>query len=128
MKVFLTGVLEDGTPRVAGVPDNPRTNLDVPQGVDLEIVVMVVTPQSVAVNLAAADVLTLTVKRRPEDNQKVQKVATKSGNIGTFALAPNDTKALPLGLYSYDVLLEKDSKKDVVVPLSPFNLQASNAA
>ncbi len=127
MKVFLTGVLEDGTPRRPGVPANPRTNLDVPQGVDLEIVVMVITPQSIAVNLGVSDVLTLTVKKRPEDNQKVQKVATKSGNIGTFTLVPNDTKALPLGLYSFDVLLEKDSKKDVVVPLSPFNLQASNA-
>lgn len=122
-------MLEDGSPRVAGVPINPRRNLDVPRGGDIELVVSVVTPLGTPVNLGGAGTeLLLTIKKRPQENPRIVKSASLVGNKGTFLIQPGDTRRLQPGLFSWDVWLTKDGLRDPVVPLSPFQLQAANAA
>ena len=130
MRVALTGVLEDGTPRRAGVPVNPRTTLNVPQGVDLELVVDVVTSSGVGVNLEVEGTeLLLTVKRRPsESTPRIVRKASLAGRRGTFLVEPGATRRLLPGLFSFDVWLTKNGLRNPVIPLSPFNLQAANAA
>ena len=129
MRIEVTGVLEDGTPRRAGVPINPRTTLSVPRGVDLELVVTVVTPLGAAVNLEDGSTsVVFTLKRRSQEEARITKTAAKSGNRATFLITPAELKRLQPGLFSWDVLLTKGGLRDAVIPLSPFKLQASNAA
>jgi hypothetical protein len=130
MKKSLVGVLNDGTPFVSGVPTNPRANLNVPHGADLDIEVTVITPQGVPVPLAGDGTeLLLTVKKRSDQHPPslVKGSYSVSGNVALFKLQPGDTRRLEAGLYSYDVWLTKDGLRDPVIPLSPLNLQAANA-
>ena len=122
-------MLEDGTPRRPGVPVNPRRNLNVPRGVDLTLEVTVVTPIGIPVNLDGVDTeLLLTVKKRSRNSSPdILKTASLSGNVGTFLIVPADTRRLIPGLFSWDVWLTKNSKRDPVIPLSPLQLQAANA-
>ncbi|MCK5641620.1 MAG: hypothetical protein KAJ19_12530 [Gammaproteobacteria bacterium] len=126
MRVLLTGVVEDGTPRAVGVPENPRAALEIPGGVDMEIVVSVVTSSGSKVPLIAPTELLFTVKKRHSDRALVSKTATLAGNEGTFALTSDETRRLEPGLLGYDVWLTKDGKRDPVVPLSPLQLLDSN--
>ena len=130
MKVALTGVLDDGTPFAPGVPTNPRANLNVPRGVDLDLEIRVVTPSGASVSLVGAGVeLLFTVKKRPEEYPpRIIKTATLAGTTGTVRLEPGDTRRLQPGLFGYDVWLTKDGRRNPVIPLSPFQLQASAAA
>lgn len=128
MRIVVTGVLEDGTPRSAGVPTNSRHNLNVQRGGDLALEVHVVTPLGTAVPLGGAGTtLIFTAKKRPEQSPpSIVKTATLAGNVGTFLITPADTKRLQPGLYSWDVWLTKGGLRDAVVPLSPLQLQASS--
>ena len=129
MRIFLTGVVEDGTTRREGVPIDPRASLSVTKGSNVEIVVAVVTPGGEPVKLTGVGTeLLLTVKKRPTETATISRLAISEGNIGTFTLVPTDTRTQTAGLYGYDVWLTKDGKRDVVVPLSPFNLLEANAA
>lgn len=120
-------MLDDGTPLRPGVPANPRRNINLAQGADLELRVDVVTPLGTPVRLAGGSAV-LTVKRRPDERPRIEKtVGTFVGNRATFLIAPADTKRLQPGLFSWDVWLTLSGKRDPVVPLSPWNLQASNA-
>lgn len=126
MRISLVGVLEDGTPRRAGVPVNPRASLSIVKGSDVDLMVTVVTPAGTPVSLGGSDELLLTVKKRPTDSLRLSLTATIAGNIGTFAITPTDTRRLDPGLFGYDVWLTKDNKRDPVIPLSPFELLATN--
>jgi len=130
MKISITGVLDDSSPYVPGVPTNPRRNLEVPRGTDLELVVSVVTPSNVPVLLTGDGTeLLLTVKKSPAEHPpRIVKAASLSGNVGTFLIQPGDTRRMDPGLYGWDVWLTKDGLRNPVVPLSPFSLQAVNAA
>lgn len=127
MKIALVGVLEDGTPRRAGVPIDSRANLSIVKGTDVDIEVSVVTPSGSAVGMTGSDELLMTIKRRPQDGSpKLSLTGTLSGNKGTFSITPNDTRRFQPGLLGYDVWLTKGSKRDPVIPLSPLTLLASN--
>lgn len=129
MRILLTGVLEDGTPRREGVPIDPRANVSITKGANVEIVVTVVTPGGEPVKLTGTGTeLLLTVKKRPTEAATISRLAVSEGNVGTFTLVPTDTRTQIAGLYGYDVWLTKDGERDVVVPLSPFNLLEANAA
>lgn len=130
MRISITGILDDGTPLTPGVPTDPRRNLDVHRGGDLELVVAVVTPSGIAVPLTGDGTeLLLTVKRTPDEHPpRIVKAASLSGNVGTFLVQPGDTRRMDPGLYGWDVWLTKDGLRNPVIPLSPWNLQASNAA
>lgn len=129
MRIFLTGVLEDGTDRAAGVPNNPRTAIKVPRGTDLELVVTVVRPSGTKVNLSLPDTeMSFSLKRRSDEPAKVSKTATLAPTQGTFTIARNDTKSVTPGLYSYDIWLRQGDQMDAVIALSPFLIQEGNVA
>ncbi len=128
MKIFLTAVLEDGTPRRAGVPVDTRAGLEIPKGADVEIRVTLITPGGTPVGMAPTDQLLFTVKRRPEEDPKISRAAVLNGSsIGVVTLVPTDTRRLTPGLFGYDIWLTKGGVRDVVLPLSPFALSAANA-
>jgi hypothetical protein len=129
MRIDLTGVLEDGSPRRIEITD-ARTTLTVQQGGDLELVVRVVRPngQAVVLNSSGAELLLSVKKRTTESPPRLVKTATLGTDRGTFLLEPADTKFLSPGKYVYDVWLTLDGNRDAVIPTSPFVLTASVAA
>ena len=131
MRIELTGVLEDGTPRRAGVPTDARANINFLKGSDAEIIVTVVTPGGDPVDLTGAFTeILLTVKKRPEeDPPRIARAASSvAGNRATFIFVPADTRRLDAGLYTYDVWLTKGGARNSVIPLSPFQLLDTAAA
>lgn len=119
MKISLTGLLDDGTPRAAGVGD-PRGAVTFPQGSDVQIDVTVLRPSGTPVSLAGGT-LSLTVQRKPAERwPRIAKAAVISGATGTFAITPAETKYLPAGKYVYDVWLTLAGKRDAVIPASPL--------
>lgn len=129
MLISLTGVLDDGTPYVAGVPTNPRRAVTVVRGEDTTLQVRVVTPQGAAVDTSSPAVLVLTVKKRPQDYVAVATVTgTVAAGVASFALTPAAFKNELPGLFCYDVWLTKAGARSAVVPLSPLHLEASATA
>ena len=130
MKIQVTGIVEDGTPRRPGVPVNPRRALNVARGIDLQLSVRVITPLGIPVSLEGDGTeLLLTVKKRPQEHPpRIVLAASLNGNVGIFSIQPGDTRRLQPGLFSWDVWLTRNGLRDPVIPLSPFNLQAANAA
>lgn len=125
MNLSLTGVLEDGSPRGASVPNNPRRALNVPLGGDVSLALSMVKADGAPLTLAGGDVVLLTVKKKPSDQQAVfQKTgAHTSTGLATFTLVPTDTKQLTPGLYCYDVWVTFGGKRSPLVPVSPFQLE-----
>lgn len=129
MKINLVGVLEDGSPRQGGVPDNPRTTLEIPKGSSVELVTRVITPAGVPVSLNGDGTeLLLTIRRKPDHDPKIVRKAVIAGGQGTFVLEPGDTRLWNPGLYGWDVWLTKNGERNAVIPLSPFKLLASAAS
>jgi hypothetical protein len=123
MVIDLVGVLEDGGPRSSGVPENPRLALSFPIGSNVTLRLRVVLPSG---QNAPAGTLTWTLKKKPEDAQKVfVKTATLAAGAASFAVLPADTKRFAAGQYVYDVWHEVGGVRNAVVPLSPFRLEAA---
>lgn len=124
MILFVTGVLDDGTPLAASVPTNPRKPLQIAQGASVEVRLNLVNNAGVRPDLTGAS-LALTVKKKPSDGSAT---FTKSGSITstaiTFTIAPADTKQLSAGLYCYDVWLTDGSgNRNPVIPTSALLIE-----
>jgi len=131
MQILLTGIVEDSTPRKIGVPPNARATVSLPKGSDLTLTVKVITPSGNAVDLGGAGTgLSLTVRKKPYryDYPRIVKLASLSGNVGTFLIEPGDTHDFCPGMYVYDVWLTKDGSRDAVIPTSSFQVLESVAA
>lgn len=123
MVIDLTGVLENGTPRSTGVPENPRLALSFPIGSSVTLRLRVVLPSGQS---APAGTVTWTLKKKPDDANKVfAKTATLAAGAASFSVLPADTKRFSAGLYVYDVWHEAAGVRNAVVPLSPFRLEAA---
>ena len=113
MQVSLTAILNDGSPRRAGVPSDPRTTLSIPQGSDVTLKVSVVTPFGSPVDLSLPGTeMLLTIKKNPklfwDSWPRITKKATLgSGGVGVFQLEPGDWYNWAAGLYAWDVWLTK---------------------
>lgn len=129
MKITLTGLLDDGSPRRPGVID-PRETITFPQGSDVTLVVSIITPTGSPVPLGGSGVeLLLSVKKRTLDQpSRIKKLAVLSGTAGTFTVEPADTRWLAAGQYVFDVWLTKDGDRNAVIPTSQLVLTASVAA
>jgi hypothetical protein len=127
MKISLVGVLEDGTPKRAGVPNNPRNTVTIQQGANVTLEVKVQTPGGTFIDFNDPTTSLLwTIKKKPADQPPpIQKTASKSGTVATFALLPADTKNMTPGRYVYDVWLTYASARDAVIPLSTLVLEAA---
>ncbi len=71
--------------------------------------------------LAAGDIITLTMRKAPNTEIAMQKVADENHYI---TIAPEDTSSLDTGLYIYDVQLRQGDNIYTIVPLSFFELRS----
>lgn len=129
MVLDLTGILETGVPRQAGITENPRRTLRIPLGADVTLRLRVLTPDGALLSLVGAT-LVWSVKRRPSDGQVIISktgVAGVGADAGStvFTLIPFDTRLISPGLYGYDIWLTQGGKRDPVVPLSPLQFEAT---
>lgn len=132
MKLYVTGVLDDGSAYRPGVPRNPRKTLQVVRGSKVEVEVEVVNPAGASVDLSSADVsVVFTVKTKPLlDYAVVEKVATKldGGTRGRalVTISPTDwTDEVQPGRYLWDLWIVTTSAgvrvdAQPVIPTSPF--------
>lgn len=126
MVIDLLGVLEDGSPRAAWVPANPRAALRLPRAGDVTVRVTVVRADGSPVDLTGKTVaLTLVRTTRQEGVVPPGLQVTASGpatggppNVAALALSSAQTKALEARRYVYDVWLNASGVRDVLVPLS----------
>lgn len=127
MKLLLTGVLEDGSPPPATGPINPRREIEITQGADVQLVVRMVNSAGAPQALTTGDQLRLALRRTagPRSAPVGIRTATIAGNAGTFTLTSGDTALLQPGLYGFDVWLVRNGLHDVIVPLSPWKVLPS---
>ena len=71
--------------------------------------------------LAAGDIITLTVRKTPDSEIAIQKVADENQYITIF---PEDTSSLNTGLYVYDCQLREGDNIYTIVPMSFFELRS----
>jgi hypothetical protein len=133
MKIFLIGLLNDGTPFRPGVQQNPRTPIRLTIGTNFEIYLSVIRPNKQPVDLTGAS-LGFTIKKSPTDSTPViHKLAVVSPNtqrsgLAIFAGIPTDFRSVLPGVYVYDItLLQGSGQRDVVMPLSPCFIEATAA-
>lgn len=134
MLARLTGLWPDGsTPDDTNeaVQKAARAELRIPQGASARVVLSLFTPNGVPFQIAAADMLYLTVKRKPQDGSPLVKLTgarlvTEGKHVALFTLTPAQTKNLDFGRYVFDVWMTKDAggERNQVVKVSPFVLEA----
>lgn len=127
MKISLVGLLDDGSPRRAGVPVNPRNTITISQGGDVIFEVKVQATSGTLVDLHDVSTSMIwSVKKKPADQPAlIRSVAARTVQTATFTLTPADTKNLTPGRYVYDVWLTLGGKRDAVIPLSTLILEAA---
>lgn len=123
--LYVTGVLEDGTPRASDVPVNPRVELAINKGSSNQIVLRVVNAGGVPA--APVGTLTLTVAQKPGDYPPLAQLAgtwTPMLGPGTavFGWAKTAMADVAWGRYLYDIRLSNGDEVSFVVPASPFRL------
>lgn len=137
--VDIVGVIEDGTPiklRSTGAPVNPRTTLELQQGATLLVRFRLVyaSGKPVELNLSAGhDVVTLTVKKTPDNQAVLSKVAVAPAQLVpgrcNVQIDPSDLlpQRVPWGRYTWDLTLKRASGvTEKPVPLSPCSVLASD--
>jgi hypothetical protein len=123
---YLTGVLDDGTDYLdPAVPLNPRTTLELTQGVSTTVRMTIINPGGVPV--AANGTLRLTIKKRPQDVPAIASIigawAPQNGpGACEFAIGPTTLAGQDWGLYCYDVRLTQAGVQNLVMPTSPCRL------
>lgn len=124
--LYLTGVLEDGSPRSPSVPVNPRAALSIIHRSRAQVVIRITT--SAGVPIPSEGSLVLTIKQKPQDAETLaQLVGTWTPDLGLgvamFSWTPTTMNYSPWGRYVYDVKLTNGDAVDFVVPASPFRLE-----
>lgn len=124
--LYLTGVLDDGTPRSPSVPVNPRVELSIIHKSRAQVVIRITN--TAGVPIPSEGTLTLTVKQKPQDGESLALLnGTWTPNLGPgvamFAWTPTTMPYSPWGRYVYDVKLVNGEAVDFVVPASPFRLE-----
>lgn len=123
MVIDLTGVLEDGTPRSANVPVNPRRTLSFPLGTTLTINLRVVRPSGAVVT---GGTVAFTVKKKFSDSQSAISKSATLADPTPITVAAADTKLLTPGAFSYDFWhTDGSGNRNAVVPLSPLYIEAA---
>lgn len=125
--VYLTGVLEDGSPPSPSVPRNPREQLAVTQASSTTIIVK--STNAAGVPLPATGTLALTIKQRPNDEPPLaQLVGTWTPSLGAgvavFSFTPTTMQNAQWGRYLYDVrLTTTGGVVNRLIEASPFLLR-----
>lgn len=124
--LYLTGVLDDGTPRSPSVPVNPRAELAIIHKSRAQVVIRITN--TAGVPIASEGTLTLTVKQKPQDGEALAQLTgvwtpDLGPGVAMFSWAPTTMPYSPWGRYVYDVKLVNGAAVDFVVPASPFRLE-----
>ena len=128
MLIQLTGVVQDGSPYVAGVPTNNRTTVMFPRGSYVKLRLAVVNPSNVPFDVAYWTGV-LTVKRAPDDalaflTSGGTPVPELGPNVVEFTILPGNTSSPAfLRRAVYDIWLVSGDEALQVMPASPFILE-----
>ena len=128
MLTQVTGVLVDGSVNTGLAPADPRQQINVAKYETLVVRATIIRSNGVPVDLTGKTVV-MNVKRRSTDSINViRKVGTRPAstpnNVVEFSIAPVDTRIAVLGRYVYTITVIDGSTRDVVIPLSPFVIEA----
>lgn len=91
------------------------------RGDTASMLIQVVDAEGKEYNIEAEDVITFTMRKTPNSEIAVQKVADENHYI---LIAPEDTSSLNTGLYVYDVQLRSGDNIYTIVPMSYFELRS----
>lgn len=134
-RVFVTGVLQDGSQPGPGVPENPRVDISMVRGETLVVGVTIVNRDGSPVDLMyTANAVVLRIKYAARySGVIVQKNGSTAPNrpinYVEFTISPTDMRFIEPGRYVYDVFLSQfpqqqgEGVENAVVPLSAFVLQ-----
>jgi hypothetical protein len=131
--VYLTGVLDDGTPLDPSLPRNTATTVQISQHMTARFDLRVFYASGVAVDVGALASWSavLAVRRSLDPCQVVPDLviagelpgALEGKNLIRFPLVPRDTRKLALGRYLFDVTLVSGVLRWQVVRTSALILQ-----
>jgi len=134
MKVDLTGIVEDGTPRGPGVPADPRTTISTPQGSTVSLHVQVLRSCGAPVNLDGEGIgLVLSIGSRswpyqvPPYVEKVATIMDAAHGRAEFNLGPGCLWLMHPGQYAYDIWLTYGGARYDIIPASAWMVLASVA-
>jgi hypothetical protein len=133
MIIKLTGRLDDGSDLTDGLPAWPATPIKVMSRTDVIIRLQVLNPQGVRYTSADFTSMQLTVREQLLGASALLKL-TGAANVQnqswdfTIPAASLDGAKIPPGLYAYDVWCIRDTKRDVVMPISAFHVVATMGA
>lgn len=133
MIIKLTGRLDDGSDLTDGLPTSPAMPIKVISRTDVVIRLQVLNPQGVRYTSADFTSMQLTVREQLLGASALLKL-TGAANVQnqswdfTIPAASLDGAKIPPGLYAYDVWAIRDTKRDVVMPLSAFHVTATMGA
>jgi hypothetical protein len=136
-RIFLTGVVDDGTRQHPRVPRDTAKTIQIPLMTDVVVEVEVVNNAGVAVDLRGASAWSayFTVVRQPNScaqaagqhdfQLRSTTLAEQTRNVVVFALTRFSLQRLPAGRYFYDVSLDLDGIRYQVVRISGLHLSAA---
>ena len=128
MVLYLTGILEDGSSRAAGVPLVAATPIILHRGETTQVRVQIIRPSGQLVNLAqVASDITLTVKRFiVQQPPSLMRVGVMASSGATFEIEAGAMRQMQPGQYLYDVWLTLlDGTSHQVVLTSTLMLEAA---
>ena len=101
--------------------ENDSKKIILTRGDTASMLVTVKTIDGSDYSLTAGDTITLTVRKTPDSEIAIQKVADENQYITIF---PEDTSSLNAGLFCYDVQLKSGDNIYTIVPMSFFELRS----
>jgi hypothetical protein len=126
---YLTGVLQTGAPRTAGVPVDARHGLQVVQGETLTLIMRVLTPNGVPVLVSGRD-FRMTIRRNPRDLTGLAgAVGSARPDLGVeywqFVIPFVSTVNFRPGVLCYDVWTRLSDDREALIPTSPLYVTAA---
>ena len=129
--IRLTGIWDDGSPRVDSVPKNPRKEIEIVQNATTDIFLSLVTPSGApkVIDVSLADnKIVFTARVRPGTGKVIEVEATSEG-LGEykFSILPAATSSERPRRLFYDIWAKEGAVQMPSIPDSPMNLVASLA-
>lgn len=132
MRVYLQGLLQDGSNPSLAIDQNSAKAVAMPLGATVDVVLTVVRPDGSAVNLSGWT-LYLTVRKTSDQTDRLpgfQKTVALGSpapapyNVATFpAIVRNDTRFLVPGRFVFDVWgIDGAGNRNQLVALSPWTI------
>ena len=126
---YLTGVLQTGAPRTAGVPVDARHGLQITQGETLTLIMRVLTPNGVPVPVDGRS-FRLSIRRNPRDMTSLYgSIGSVRPDLGVeywqFVVPFETTVNFRPGVLCYDVWTRLVDDRESLIPTSPLYVSAA---